>query len=98
MIRTLSLIIVALVFVLISAGFAWLNPERISLDLAFGVVDTPVAYAFIACFALGWLFGLLTIGVWAIRSARQRRKLARQLRLAEAEVTNLRQLPAADAG
>jgi putative membrane protein len=96
MIRNLLLIVLILVVVIVSAGFAWLNPGSIALDTGFGVLETTVSYAFIACFAIGWLFGLLSALFWAIRQAAQRRKLARQLRLAEAEVANLRQLPAAD--
>ena len=96
MIRNLLLVSIALVVVIISAGFAWLNPGQVTLDIGFSVFETTVSYAFIVCFAIGWLFGLLSAAFWAIRQAGQRRKLARQLRLAEAEVANLRQLPAVD--
>jgi len=96
MIRNLLLVALILVVVIISAGFAWLNPGLITLDIGFSILETTVSYAFIACFAIGWIFGLLTAAFWAIRQAGRRRKLARQLRLAEAEVANLRQLPAAD--
>jgi len=96
MIRNLLLLTLVLVIVVLSAGFAWLNPGQITLDLGFGVLETTVSYAFIACFAIGWSFGLLTAAFWVVKQASRRRKLARQLRLAEAEVANLRQLPAAD--
>lgn len=96
MIRNVFLALLALLVVVISAAFAWMNPGAISLDLGFGILDTTISYAFIACFALGWLVGILTLAFWAFRQARQRRKLARQLRLAEAEVANLRQLTTTD--
>jgi uncharacterized membrane protein YciS (DUF1049 family) len=96
MIRNLLLLVLILVIVVFSAGFAWLNPGKITLDIGFSVLETAVSYALIACFAIGWIFGLVTAAFWAIRQAGRRRKLARQLRLAEAEVENLRQLPAAD--
>ena len=46
--------------VLLAAAFAWLNPQSITLDLGFGVVETPVAYAVIACLAVGWILGFIT--------------------------------------
>jgi uncharacterized integral membrane protein len=96
--RRLFLIIMLVAALVVAAGFAWLNPGAVQLDLGFGVVAVPVSYALIACLAVGWLLGLLTASVWLMRSLREKRKLARSVRKAEAEVENLQKLPLADGG
>lgn len=98
MFRTLLLSLVGFAVIVIAAGFAWLNPDTASMDLGVGVYELPLAYVVIASFALGWFFGLLAAAIWVFKAAGQRRRIARQLRLAEAEVTNLRSMPDADAG
>lgn len=98
MIRTILLSLVGFAVVALAAGFAWLNPGDVTMDLGVGVYELPVAYVVIATFALGWFFGLVAASIWVFKAAGQRRKAARQLRLAEAEVANLRRMPDADAG
>ena len=98
MIRTLLLSVLGIAVLVIAAGFAWLNPGDVTLDLGVGVFELPLAYVVIAVFAVGWLFGLVVASVWVFRAAGQRRRTARELRLAEAEVANLRRMPDADAG
>jgi uncharacterized integral membrane protein len=98
MFRTILLSLVGLALIGVAAGFVWLNPGTISLDLGVGVYEVPVAYAVIGAFALGWFFGLAAASVWMLKSAGQRRQVARQLRLAEAEVANLRRMPDGDVG
>lgn len=98
MFRTALLAIVGIASIAVAAGFAWLNPGVITLDLGVGVYEIPTAYVVIAAFALGWAFGLFISAIWVFRAAGQRRRFARQLRLAEAEVANLRRMPDPDAG
>ena len=98
MIRTLLLSVIGVAVLVVAAGFAWLNPGDVTLDLGIGVFELPLAYVVIAVFAVGWLFGLAAASVWVFRAAGQRRRAARELRLAEAEVANLRRMPDADAG
>ena len=90
MIRTLLLLLIGIAVIVVAAAFAWLNPGDVTLDLGVGVYQLPLAYVVIAVFAVGWLFGLVAAAVWIFRAAGQRRKTARDLRLAEAEVANLR--------
>jgi uncharacterized membrane protein YciS (DUF1049 family) len=82
--------------IILAAGFAWLNPDSISLDLGVAVVETRIAYAFIACFALGWMLGWLAVLGWVIRLAGQGRRQKKAARLAEAEADSLRKLSIAD--
>lgn len=67
-----------LLAVAVAVLFTSLNPGRIKLDLGFQVFDAPVSVAFVATFALGWLFGLFSAGAWMYkrRRARKRREKA----------------------
>jgi uncharacterized integral membrane protein len=98
MIRTLLLSVIGVAVLVVAAAFAWLNPGDVTLDLGVGVYELPLAYVVITVFAVGWLFGLVAASVWVFRAAGERRRAARELRLAEAEVANLRRMPDADAG
>lgn len=97
MLRTVLLWILLLALVAIAVTFAALNPGRIVLDYAFGAVEVQQSIALIGAMALGWIFGLLSVGLGALRLMRQRRSLRRSLKLAEQEVQALRSLPVQDA-
>ncbi len=90
----LSLLLVAL----LTAVFAYNNPETVALDVGFTRFDeVSIALAFAVCIGLGWIFGLITAGMALFRMAGERRRLRRDLKLAEAEVSSLRSLPLHDA-
>ena len=96
--RKIALFLVLVLIVLVAAVFAYNNPENISLDIGFTrVEEVSVALAFVVCFAVGWLAGLLSAGIAVMRMAGERRRLRKDLRLAEAEITSLRSLPLQDA-
>jgi len=98
LLRRFFLILIVIAAFAVAGGFAWLNPDPVSLDLGFGVVDVPVSYALITCLAIGWLLGLLTASIWLMRALSEKRRLNRSVRKAEAEVENLQKLPLADGG
>ncbi len=77
--------------------FTALNPGPIGVDLGIAEITAPKAVALAVAFGLGWLFGLLCLGVVMMRLYFDRRRLRNALRLAEAEVHALRSLPAAHA-
>lgn len=83
---------------LIAVTFAWLNPGQINLDLGFVQVTVATSVAFAVTFALGWLFGLMSIGVFVLKLMRERRKLRRELMSAEREAEAIRSLPQENAG
>ena len=91
--------IVSLVLVaLFTAVFAYNNQATVPLDIGFTrFEEVSMAFAFAICFAFGWIFGLLTVGTAMLRMASERRRLRRELKLAEAEVSSLRSLPLQDA-
>ncbi len=83
---------------LIAAVFAYNNPEQIAIDVGFARIEgVPVPVAFVVCLAIGWVFGLASAGFAVLRMSRERRRLRRELKLAEAEVKSLRSLPLHDA-
>lgn len=96
--RKALVVAVLLAFVLVTAVFAYSNPEPIAVDV--GIVkfeNVSMALAFACAFALGWLFGLISVGVAMLRMASERHRLKRDLKFAEAEISSLRRLPMQDA-
>ena len=97
MLKRIGLAILILVIVIVMATFTANNTGMIDIDLAFTRVNTSIPLAFTATFALGWLFGVLCIGFYALKLAHERRVLRRSLRMTESEVSSLRNLPLSDA-
>ena len=96
--RRTALIVLVVIVVLLAAIFAFNNPVRIPLDLGFmRLENVPVPLALTVALAVGWGLGLLSAGTAVVRVAAERRRLKRDLRLAESEVKSLRSLPLQDA-
>ncbi len=96
--RKVAVAVVLLAFVLVATVFAYSNPDPIAVDVGFTrFEEVSMALAFACVFALGWVFGLISVGVAVLRMARERQKLKRDLRFAEAEISTLRSLPMQDA-
>lgn len=91
----LLLVVVALAIAIFA--FTSVNSGTLEVDLLFGKVTTSVTVAFVVAFAVGWLFGLLCLSVWALKLINERRVLRRALHASESEVTSLRSLPLTDA-
>jgi len=90
------LVLLVLVLVLVVV-FAALNPGPVSLDLAFRTFEVQKSLAMTLAFGGGWVFGLLCASIILLRVYTERRRLSRQLRMAEEEVRALRSLPIQDA-
>lgn len=96
--RKLSYVAVAILFLLAAAIFAYGNPDPIPIDLGFARFEAvPMTIAFTSAFGLGWIFGLACAAGALLRMAAERRRLRRDLRFAEAELSSLRALPLQDA-
>ena len=96
MFRRLFVFVVVLLVAAAVVVFWGLNPGRVALDFGFSKVDAALPAAFVAALVLGWIFGLLSCTLYLLRVANDRRKLRKQLRLAEAEISSLRSLPLQD--
>ena len=98
MFRNVVIIAAAAIILILAGFFAYLNQDPVALELAFARVDVPGWQAHMGMFIAGWVFGLVCAAIIILRLMNQRRKLRRSIRLAEAEVSNLRTLPMQDAG
>jgi uncharacterized membrane protein YciS (DUF1049 family) len=97
MLKRIGLAIIIALIVIVMATFTANNTGMIDIDLAFAKVTTSIPLAFTVTFALGWLFGVLCIGFYALKLINERRILRRSLRMTESEVSSLRNLPLSDA-
>ena len=97
MLKRIGLLILVVAIVIIMATFTANNTGMVDIDLAFTKVTTSIPLAFTVTFALGWLFGILCLGFFALKLVNERRVLRRSLRVTESEVSSLRNLPLNDA-
>ena len=77
--------------------FSYLNTGQVEVNLAFFSFTTSISIAFTVTLVIGWLLGVLSMGLYALRIASERRNLRRALRISESEVSSLRNLPLSDA-
>ena len=97
MLKRIGLAILIVLIVIVMATFTANNTGMIDIDLAFASITTSIPLAFTVTFALGWLFGVLSLGFYALKLVNEHRVLRRSLRMRESEVSSLRNLPLSDA-
>jgi uncharacterized membrane protein len=97
MLRRLTLTFCFLLLALLAADFVRLNGAATRVDLYFAALPATVGEALVAAFAAGWALGVGGALFWVARLARERRALARALKLAEGEVRTLRAVQPAHA-
>jgi hypothetical protein len=90
MLRRLTFAFLFVLLALAGAGFVRLNGAAVTVDLYAAAVPTSIGEALVAAFAVGWVAGVGGARLWMARLVRERRELARALRLAEGEVKTLR--------
>ena len=97
MLKRIAVIVLVVIVFTAMLVFTYHNKGTVDVDLILTTVTTSVPVAFTIAFAIGWLFGILCMGAWALRLINERRNLRRSLRVSESEVTSLRNLPLNDA-
>jgi len=97
MLRKAALILLLIVIFGIMVVFSYLNTGEVEVNLAFVSVTTSVSIAFTVTLVVGWLLGVISMGLYALRLASERRTLRRALRTSESEISSLRSLPLSDA-
>ena len=97
MLRYVFFIFVVLFVFFTAVVFAASNQGTIDLDLAFMQLQMQKPLAFILFLGVGWLFGVLCVGILMLKLLGERRRLRKALELAEAEVKSLRSMPMQDA-
>ena len=97
MLKRIGLAILIILIAIVMLAFTLGNTGMIDIDLMFTTVTTSIPLAFTVAFALGWLFGILCLGFFALKLVNERRVMRRSLRITESEVSSLRNLPLSDA-
>ena len=97
MIKRILLGVTLLILIFAMFVFAARNSGIVTIDLAFAVVKPSIPVAFTLTFVFGWLFGVFSMGIYALKLMKERRGLRRTLRDTESEVSSLRNLPLSDA-
>ncbi len=97
MIRNLLIFLVVISAMALAVVFAALNPGMVQLDLAFFEMDLQKSLAFILAFGIGALFGMVCALLMLLKLMNDRRSLRKALKLAETEVSSLREIPLNDA-
>lgn len=95
----LKKLIITAVFIsvfILSAAFAALNMQPVSLDLLVTQCQLPLAVLMIAFLLLGLLIGAILILLGTIRIRYQNHQLSSKLQTAEQELNSLRILPVRD--
>jgi uncharacterized integral membrane protein len=97
MLKKAGLILLLILIFGVMVVFSYLNTGDVEVNLAFVSITTSVSIAFTVTLVAGWLLGVISMGVFALRLVNERRTLRRALRVSESEVTSLRNLPLSDA-
>ena len=97
MLRRIAIVLLVAIIFIATLVFTYHNSGDITINLILAEVTSPVSLAFIVAFAFGWLFGLVTMGLYALRQMNEKRSLRRSLQATETEVSSLRNLPLNDA-
>ena len=97
MLKKAGLILLLIVIFGVMIVFSYLNTGEVEVNLAFVSVTTSVSIAFTLTLVAGWLLGVISMGLYALRLVNERRTLRRALRVSESEVSSLRSLPLSDA-
>jgi uncharacterized membrane protein YciS (DUF1049 family) len=97
MLKKAGLIVLLLLIFGVMIVFSYLNTGQVEINLAFLSLTTSISIAFTVTLVIGWLLGVLSMGLFALRIASERRSLRRALRVSESEVSSLRNLPLSDA-
>jgi uncharacterized integral membrane protein len=97
MLKRAGLIILLILIFGVMVVFSYLNPGDVEVNLAFVSVTASISLAFTVTLVAGWLLGVISMGVYALKLVNERRALRRALRISESEVSSLRSLPLSDA-
>ena len=77
MLKKVGLILLLVVIFAVMVVFSYLNTGDVEVNLAFVSVTTSVSIAFTVALAVGWLLGVISMGVFALRLVNERRSLRR---------------------
>lgn len=85
--------LIMLIVILVGVSFAVLNAQTVAVNLYFTTSKLPLSLLLAFTMVLGVFLGLLVSLILYIRLKSANYRLKRRLKLAEAEVSNLRAIP-----
>lgn len=94
--RLLSFVLV-LILAVLGLAFAVINAKPVELNYFLATREVPLAMTLVLTLVFGAVIGLLFSLGMVLRLKRETLRLRRQVRLAEQEITNLRNIPIKDA-
>ncbi|MFP5505604.1 MAG: lipopolysaccharide assembly LapA domain-containing protein [Gammaproteobacteria bacterium] len=94
--RLLSFVLV-LILAVLGLAFAVINAKPVELNYFLATREVPLAMTLVLTLVFGAVVGLLFSFGMVLRLKRETLRLRRQVRLAEQEITNLRNIPIKDA-
>lgn len=94
--RLLSFVLV-LILAILGLAFAVINAKPVELNYFLATREVPLAMTLVLTLVFGAVIGLLFSLGMVLRLKRETLRLRRQVRLAEQEITNLRNIPIKDA-
>ena len=86
-------ILITVVAFLLGAVVAAVNDERLRVDVLFAEIELTTGQWLVIAFVIGWLAGVFAAWRFVRKLTGERADLRRNLRLAEAELRNLRAVP-----
>jgi uncharacterized integral membrane protein len=86
-------ILIGVVAFLLGAVVAAVNSERLRVDVLFTQIELTTGQWLVIAFVIGWLAGVFAAWRFVRQLTGERADLRRNLRLAEAELRNLRAVP-----
>ena len=97
MLKRISIILVIISIFFLVIYFTSINQNSIRIDFGFVVFEPSVVLGVALIFILGWIFGLLCLIVYILKLTSEQRNLKNNLKDAQSELSELRQLPTKDA-
>jgi len=91
--RKLIFWLVFLFILWIAASLIALNKDIVSIDILFMKLDIKIGVALLTSFALGWLFGIMSMLIPVMKGWNKGRVLKKEKEKAEKEVKKLRESP-----
>lgn len=85
--------LIMIIIILVGVSFAVLNAQTVQVNLYFATSKLPLSMLLAFTMVIGVCLGLLVSLILYIRLKSTNYRLKRRLKLAEAEVTNLRAIP-----
>jgi hypothetical protein len=86
-------ILIGVIAFLLGAVVVAVNGERLRVEVLFAQIELTTGQWLLIAFAIGWLAGVFAAWRFVRRLTSERADLRRNLRLAEAELKNLRIVP-----